>query len=76
MLEHHVEQAVVRGHQLILSDLPFADGNRVDVTLTESSGEARRSIDEIRALLRGGVEKFDDPFEPMIPTDAWEMFKW
>ena len=34
-----------------------------------------RSIHEVRELLKNGVERFDEPSEPMIPTDSWEMQK-
>ena len=36
---------------------------------------SRMSIDEVRRLLKDGVERFEDPFEPMIPTEHWEMLK-
>ena len=35
----------------------------------------RVSIEEVRRQLKGGVERFDDPFEPMIPGEDWEMLK-
>ena len=33
------------------------------------------SIDDVRRQLCGGVVRFDDPFEPMIPGGDWEMLK-
>jgi hypothetical protein len=62
---------------VVLSDLPFADGQRVRVTITETvaSQSPRLSIADVRAQLRGAVERFDDPFEPMISPTDWEMLK-
>jgi len=31
------------------------------------------SIENVRRQLRGGVERFDHPLEPMIPSGDWEM---
>ena len=72
---HHVNDAIVRGGRLVLTDLPFAEGQRVRVDVVEVDETARRSIDDVRRELRGGVERFDKPFEPMIPVEDWEMLK-
>ena len=74
---HTIRDAVVRGGQLVLSHLPFAEGQHVEVIVAELPGGSskRASITEVRAALRGGVERYDDPFEPSIPLDHWEMLK-
>ena len=74
---HRINDAIVRGGKLFLADLPFAEGQRVTVVLDEvdSRSAETRSIEEIRELLRGGVERFDDPLEPMVPADRWEMLR-
>ncbi len=61
----------------MLSDLPFVDGQHVQVVVAESqSAETTKlSISEVRSALRGGVERYDDPFEPSIPPDDWGMLK-
>jgi hypothetical protein len=75
---HQVNDAIVKGGKLTISHLPFAEGQRVKVVITEENGTApmqRRPIAEVRQMLKGGVERFDDPCEPMIPTETWEMLK-
>ena len=70
-----VQDAVVRGGQVVLDGLPFKDGQFVRVSVVEATGTpdaGRLSIEEVRRLLAGGVERFDDPFEPVIPVDDWE----
>ncbi|MBA3777139.1 MAG: hypothetical protein H0X11_11980 [Betaproteobacteria bacterium] len=61
----------------MLSHLPFADGQRVRVIVAESDAApvGRLSIEDVRRQLKGGVERFDDPCEPMIPSGDWEMLK-
>lgn len=74
---HQIEDAIVHGGKIELSHLPFLDGQRVRVVITEQDAAASKplSIDEVRRQLRGGVAHFDDPFEPMIPGGDWEMLK-
>jgi hypothetical protein len=74
---HEINDAIVRDGKIVLSHLPFAEGQHVKVVVSEIDQELhpRRSIQEVRAMLKGSVEKFDDPLEPMIPVDRWEMLK-
>ncbi len=74
---HQINDAIVQGGKILLSQLPFADGQRVRVVVTEQDIPALKalSIEEVRRQLRGGVVRFDDPFEPMIPSGDWEMLK-
>lgn len=74
---HQINDAIVKGGQVVLSNLPFADGQHVRVVIEEANAQSAKgvSIDEVRRLLKGGVERFDDPFEPMIPDESWEMLK-
>lgn len=74
---HQVDDAIVRDGRLTLSNLPFPEGQHVRVIVTETNEAPRTAapIEEVRRLLRGGVERFDDPFEPLVPSEDWEMFK-
>ncbi len=74
---HQIDDAIVEGGKVVLSHLPFADGQRVRVLVAENDApvEKRLSIEEVRRQLKGAVERFDGPFEPMIPGDAWEVLK-
>lgn len=74
---HEIDDAVVQGGKIVLSHLPFADGQHVRVIIAETdvTAAARMSIHDVRRQLKGGVERFDNPFEPMIPSEQWEMLK-
>ncbi|HEY2585741.1 MAG TPA: hypothetical protein VGI81_08260 [Tepidisphaeraceae bacterium] len=74
---HQVDDAIVRDGRLILSNLPFSEGQhvRVEVAETEAEQPKTNSIQEVRRLLKGGVERFDDPFEPRVPPGDWQMLK-
>jgi hypothetical protein len=68
-----IADVIVRDGQVELPRLPFADGQHVRITI--DALPPTRNIHEVRELLKNGVERFDEPFEPMIPTDSWEMQK-
>jgi hypothetical protein len=74
---HRINDAVVRGGKLVLTNLPFAEGQHVQIVVAEQEPQTLKptSIAEVRSMLRGGVERYDDPFEPSIPPDSWEMLK-
>ncbi|HZL33950.1 MAG TPA: hypothetical protein VFC78_01490 [Tepidisphaeraceae bacterium] len=74
---HQINDAIVRDGKIVLSNLPFADGQHVQIVVADADEQLAKTatIDSIRQTLRGGVERFDDPIEPMIPVDSWEMLK-
>jgi len=74
---HQIDHAIVRQGKIVLTGLPFPDGQRVSVSVTPEKGKSphSRSIDDVRQLLRGGVERFDEPTQPMIPEEHWEMLR-
>ena len=70
---HTINDIVVKDGQIVLSHLPFPDGQHVRVILTEiGSTSTKMTISQVRELLRGKVKRFDDPTDPMIPEDARE----
>jgi hypothetical protein len=68
---HEIHNAIVQGGKIVLSHLPFQDGQHVRVLVEEANQPAvhRIPIEQVRQILKGGVERFDDPFEPIIPSD-------
>jgi hypothetical protein len=75
---HQIDGAIVRDGKVVLSHLPFPDGQRVRVLIAESDNTAvggRLPIEEVRRQLKGAVIGFDEPFDPMIPPEEWEMLK-
>jgi len=73
---HEINDAIVQSGKVVLSHLPFADGQHVRIIVDEVIEPGKRMpIQQVREMLRGSVERFDDPFEPMIPSENWEMLK-
>lgn len=72
---HQINDAIVRDGKIELSGLPFADGQhvRIVVAMADEALPSGDSIESIRRKLKGCVDRFDRPTEPMIPGEAWEM---
>lgn len=65
-------EAIVQNGRVVIDDLPFVDGQRVRIIVSD---RLPRSIADVRAELRGAVDKFESPEEPMIPIDSWETLR-
>ena len=72
--ELHISDLKVQNGKIVLENLPFSDGAKVDVTI---SGAANGNVDRVEAkrLLRGSVVKYDDPFGPAAPIEDWEVLR-
>jgi hypothetical protein len=71
---HKINDVIVQDGKVVLSHLPFHDGQHVQIVVTEvESASPKLSIAEVRKALQGKVERFVDPTDPMIPDDSWEM---
>ena len=74
-----VQDAIFRGGQIVIDGLPFRDGEHVRVSVAAAPAEqfapVKRSIDEVRRIVAGSSDQLDDPGEPMIPVEDWDMLK-
>ena len=64
----------------MIDGLPFDDGEHVRVSVTPAPVEppfalVKRSLAEVQRLVAGSSDQLDDPGEPMIPLDSWEMLR-
>lgn len=72
--ELHISDLKVQNGKIVLENLPFSEGSKVDVTVT-GSGNGKVNREEAKRLLRGSVVKYDDPFGPASPIDDWEAIR-
>jgi hypothetical protein len=74
--KHEINDTIVQGGKIVLSHLLYVDGQHVRIIVAETNEPGMRiSIQKLREILKGGVERFEQPFEPMIPSENWEMLK-
>lgn len=67
-----VETTVQPNGRVILENLPFDEGEKVEVIVLESDKGNGNSSDN---PLKGTLLKYDDPFEPAAPLEDWEVLK-
>ncbi|MDZ8081371.1 MAG: hypothetical protein RMX35_20195 [Nostoc sp. DcaGUA01] len=72
MKAHRIETKLTQNGTLILEDLPFHAGEAVEIIILERSPELSESN---RYPLRGTVIRYDDPFEPPVPIEDWEVLQ-
>ncbi len=67
-----VEAIVQQNGRIVIDDLPFDEGEKVEVIVREadSSDHKRRENP-----LKGTLIKYDDPFEPAVPPEDWEALQ-
>ena len=67
-----IEAIVQRNGRLIIDDLPFDEGEVVEVVVSDAKGLA--SVTDVNPL-KGSVLKYDDPFGPAVSLEDWEVLK-
>ncbi|WYL94961.1 MAG: hypothetical protein HEQ35_14885 [Gloeotrichia echinulata IR180] len=78
MNAHKIEAVLTENGTLILQDLPFHVGDRVEViiikTKTQKQTAAPNQAEKHIYPLRGKVVRYDDPTEPVALED-WEVLQ-
>ena len=71
MNAHRIETKIGANNTVLLKELPFEEGETVEVIILEKKIRLKRDNTN---QLRGKVLKYDEPFEP-IARDDWEVLK-
>ncbi len=66
-----VEKIIQSNGTIILENLPFNEGEKVEIIILKSDAENVKS----RYPLRGTTYKYENPFESAVPTEDWEALK-
>jgi hypothetical protein len=70
MNAHRTETIVQSNGSVTLSNLPFKEGEAVEIIVLEAKAKTKNS-----SSLRGTVIKYDEPFEPAASLEDWEVLK-
>ena len=65
-----IETALTERGQLLLQNLPFQQGDEVEIIILERSSSKIASDP-----LKGTVIHYDDPLEPATSPEDWEVLK-
>ncbi len=71
METHRIEKVVQSNGTIVLENLPFAEGETVEIIIVKSDTESEKK----RYPLRGTSYKYEEPFEPAVPVEDWEVLK-
>lgn len=67
-----VKATVQQNGQIVLNDLPFEEGKRVEVIVLDTN---REEVMPGANPLKGSVLRYDDPFEPAASIEDWEVLR-
>jgi hypothetical protein len=71
-MQLRLKTTIKSGGKIMMEDLPFPDGQQVEVIIEPS---APRSQD-LKYPLRGKQPfRFDDPFTPAVPHEDWDALR-
>jgi len=74
MQAHKVEAVLSENGTLVLEGLPFQAGEAVEVIILERSKPQPIGISS-EFPLQGTVLVYDDPFEPAVAPEDWDVLK-
>ncbi|MBF2019768.1 MAG: hypothetical protein IGR93_06600 [Hydrococcus sp. C42_A2020_068] len=79
MNAHKVKTILTENGTLTLHGLPFQAGETVEViilSLQPQSAAPTRPVPQPNLMpLRGTVLRYDEPFEPAVASEDWEVLK-
>ncbi|MBF2049328.1 MAG: hypothetical protein EDM05_023995 [Leptolyngbya sp. IPPAS B-1204] len=76
MNAHKLAATLMEDGTLVLKGLPFHAGDTVEIIILEQPKEERpRQASPGDYPLQGTVLRYDDPFEPAVPAEDWEVLK-
>lgn len=71
MQAHRIETVIQPNGKIVLENLPFDEGKKVEVIISEAKDKENKNP----YPLRGTLYKYENPFEPTVPPEDWEALK-
>ncbi len=76
MNAHKLAATLMEDGTLVLQGLPFHAGDTVEIIILEQpKAELPNQASQADYPLQGTVLRYDDPFEPAVPAEDWEVLK-
>ncbi len=72
MKEQHIETVLTKEGKLLLQNLPFKQGDEVEIIILERSSSKTASDPN---ALKSTVIRYDDPLESATSPEDWEVLK-
>lgn len=71
MQTHRIEKIIQPNGVIVLEDLPFKEGETVEIVISKAETESKENL----YPLRGTIYKYEEPFEAAVPLEDWEALK-
>ena len=68
-----IETTVQPNGRVVVENLPFDEGDKVEIIILEAKEEISDQHEPYP--LRGTAYKYEDPFSPLISLEDWQPFK-
>lgn len=67
MNSHRIKTALTENGKLLLQNLPFEQGDEIEVIIKKSKSSTQSDLD----TLKNTVVAYREPFEPVISPEEW-----
>jgi hypothetical protein len=74
MNAHKLAATLKQDGSILLEGLPFHAGDTVGIIILEQS-KVEKTVPSSNRPLAGSVLRYDDPFEPAVPAEEWEVLR-
>ncbi len=76
MNAYKIRSIVMADGSIVIKGLPFSAGKSVEVIVLDdvSTQTADPDLERWKSL-QGSVTRYDDPFEPAIPLEDWDVLQ-
>lgn len=64
---------VKKNHKIHIDDVPFDAGQEVEIIISVTNENEHHN--KLKDSLKGSVIKYENPFEPVITSNDWELLK-
>ena len=71
MQMHRIEKIIQPNGIIVLEDLPFKEGETVEIIISKTENEKSENL----YPLRGTLYKYEEPFEAAVPLEDWDALK-
>jgi hypothetical protein len=75
MYAHRIEIILTENGKLTLQNLPFQQGDEVEIIILERRSTSLDSDSNPYPLRNKQPYRYEDPFEPAVPVEDWDVLQ-
>lgn len=75
MYAHRIETILTENGKLTLQNLPFQQGDEVEIIILERHSTSSHTESNPYPLRNKQPYRYEDPFEPAVPVEDWDVLQ-